>query len=35
MLHLINFQIAKFYAMFAVLDEVLKTNFSSIFQLNH
>lgn len=34
-LHLINFQIAKFYAMFAVLDEVLKTNFSSIFQLNH
>lgn len=34
-LHLINFQIAKFYTVFAVLDEVLKTHFSSIFQLNH
>lgn len=29
------FQIAKFYTVFAVLDEVLKTHFSSIFQLNH
>lgn len=34
-LHLINFQIAKSYTVFAVLDEVLRTRFSSIFQLNH
>lgn len=34
-LHLINFQIAKFYTVFAVLDEVLRSRFSSILQLNH